>query len=50
MKETKLWVDSSMNYVCWRDFRTSLVVIGGRQNGVEEYHSYGGFQKTEVYA
>jgi hypothetical protein len=50
MKETKLWADSSMSYDCRRDFQTSLVVIGGRRSGVEKYHSYGGFQKTEVYA
>jgi hypothetical protein len=49
MKETKLWVDSLMSYDCWRDFQTSLVIIGGRQSGIEKYPSYGRFEKIEVY-
>jgi hypothetical protein len=37
-----------MSFDCQRDFRTSLVIMGGKQNGVEKYPSYGGFEKTKV--
>jgi hypothetical protein len=38
-----------MSYNCRKDFQTSLVVMNGRQNGVEEYPNYGRFEKTKVY-